>query len=326
MMSADRFAGQSAQVRPTPSKPRPTPTTPSRGNVDGTRVPATDGPPSPGGPPPLHWESWSADRLAQDAEQRANDRRNRPAEMNRRDPQPSLVDQEITEPIRSMPRLPDGSTGSPETFLYKYYTYKNMPMSQAESLFSELPRWAIDQFAATAYQLGRYRGEKSATGLYQDALAISQARAMQGEIISPQEVLAENIRSGIWPLGEEADDDGGGSGSRGRGGGGGFGGGGGNSTVKLSTPQQARFYVEQAYKSILGRKPTAEEIDRFVAILREAEMNNPVTATYSGGTAVQTGGFEPQILAEQMAKSEEDYQSRSANQYYNWFIDALAGG
>lgn len=295
--------------------------------IDGTRDGSgSGGPTSPGSL--ADYEAKYGDTNAPDPayDQMAFDqyrRSVRPAQYNRYDPQPSLAQVE-GEVLQSIPRLPDGSIGQPERLTYSYYSYRNTPMSQAENLFSVMPRWAQDQFGASAYAMGRYRGEKSAEGLYRDALSVSQELAREGIIISPQEVLMRNIQDGVWPPGEmegEDDDSGGGPSGGGPGGGGGS-----TATVRLSSEQQARFFIEQAYRSILGRRPTKDEIDQYVRILREAEMNNPVTQSISGNTAVTQGGYEPQILAEEMAKAEEDYTARGSNQVYNWLIQALVGG
>jgi hypothetical protein len=216
---------------------------------------------------------------------------------------------------------------APETVTHAYYTYTPMPMEQAQGMFGVLPAWAQQQFSDTAYAMGRYRGEKSGNGLYADALAISQARAQEGLYVSPEEILVEMIETGVWPIGEpEGEGDSSGGGGYGGWGGGGFGGGGGGGggTINLTTPQAARYYVEQAYKSILGRRPTGKEVETFIKYLREAELNSPVTQEVdASGNVINTGGFEPQILAEQMAKDEDDYTSRQGSNFMNTFLNML---
>lgn len=208
----------------------------------------------------------------------------------------------------------------------EYYSYTNLSAENAKTGYYDLPQWAKDQFEATANTLGRYEGEISPTSVYESLLVESKERAMQGQFVSPEELLFEYISegklsAGVLP-GEE--DESGGGGSYGGGGYGGYGGGGGG-TVQLTTPQQARYYIQQAYRSLLGRTPTDSEIDEFVTVLRQAELANPQTTEMVGGVAAVTGGFEPQILAEQMARAEEDYKTRGNFNYYNVFMDILGG-
>lgn len=208
----------------------------------------------------------------------------------------------------------------------EYYTYTNLSAENAKTGYYDLPRWAKDQFEATANTLGRYEGEISPTSVYESLLAESKERAMQGQFISPEELLFEYINEGKLSAGTlpgEGKDDS--SSSGGGGGGGGYGGGGGGGTVQLTTPQQARYYIQQAYRSLLGRTPNEDEIDEFVTVLRQAELANPQTTEMVGGVAAVTGGFEPQILAEQMARAEEDYKTRGNFNYYNMFMDILGG-
>jgi hypothetical protein len=201
------------------------------------------------------------------------------------------------------------------------FTYVSVATDDVAGEYYSLPKRVQAQFERTAETLGRYPGEKSAVGLYGDLLDISGRLALEGVLMAPEEVLFAKINAGELSMGkDESEDDSGGGG-----GGGGYGGGGGGGTVQLSTPQQARYYIEQAYRSLLGRAPTEQEVDEFASMLRQAELNNPQTTEMVGGVAAVTGGFEPQILAEQTARAEADFETRGNWNYYGMFMNALAG-
>lgn len=209
----------------------------------------------------------------------------------------------------------------------EYYTYRPISAENAQGQLYQLPMYMQDYFKSTAEQMGRYPGELSPEGLYVRMLDESRKRAGQGKFDAPEEIYMELVENGVLPMPLSPDQQAAADAGGGGGGGGGYGGGGGGgATVNLTTPQQARFYVEQAYKSLLGRAPSEDEINNFIAVLREAELNNPVTVEDVGGVMAQTGGYDPQILASEMAKAEDDYKTRGANNYYNMFMDMLGGG
>lgn len=216
---------------------------------------------------------------------------------------------------------PRGGTGSVATTARtEGYSYVTATQTDVAGEYYSLPMKVRQQFERTAQTLGRYPGEKSAVTLYGDMLVDSGKLATQGVLMAPEEVLFAKIMAGELSAGAPEKQD------SSSGGGGGYGGGGaGGGTVQLTTPQQARYYIQQAYKSLLGRNPTDQEVDQFITVLRQAELGNPQTTEVIGGVTAVTGGFEPQILAEQMAKAESDYKTRGNWNYYSMFMDALAG-
>jgi hypothetical protein len=110
------------------------------------------------------------------------------------------------------------------------------------------------------------------------------------------------------------------------GGGGGYGGGGGGGSVSLTNPTSARGLLMQTMQSVLGRNPSNDEYKTFLQVLNEAEMANPNTASFEGGTTVGSGGVDPGVLALEFAQDQEDYTERQGDNYFRTFMQALAGG
>lgn len=203
------------------------------------------------------------------------------------------------------------------------YSYFTLAEADAQAEYDSLPDKIKAQFRRTADTMGRYEGEIGPVGLYRSLMRESgKLQYEEGVLMAPEELLFWKIQKGELSPGQRG---GGGDGSDSSGGGGGYGGGGGGGTVQLTTSQQARYYVTQAYRSLLGRRPTEDEVDEFIRVLRQAELGNPQSMQIIDGVAATTGGFDPSILAEQMAQSEEDYQTRGNYNYFNMFIDSLAG-
>ena len=116
-------------------------------------------------------------------------------------------------------------------------------------------------------------------------------------------------------------------GSRGSGGGGG--GGGGSSTqqsIDLSSPTQARGLLMQTMQGVLGRDPNSEEYENFLKILNEAQSGSPQIATASGSTVTRSGGVDAGVVALDYAQSRDDYEDVQNKQYYDMFLNVLAGG
>lgn len=113
------------------------------------------------------------------------------------------------------------------------------------------------------------------------------------------------------------------------GGGGYYGGGGGYSTqqtIDLTSPTQARGLLMQTIQGALGRNPTEDEYSQFLTILNEAQTANPQVVSAAGDTVTRSGGVDPGVLALDYAQSRDDYEDRQASQYYDMFLNALAGG
>lgn len=108
-----------------------------------------------------------------------------------------------------------------------------------------------------------------------------------------------------------------------------YGGGGGSSTqmsIDLSSPTQARGLLMQTMQGVLGRDPNSEEYENFLKILNEAQSGSPQIATASGSTVTRSGGVDAGIVALDYAQSRDDYEDVQNKQYYDMFLDVLAGG
>ena len=174
-------------------------------------------------------------------------------------------------------------------------------------------------------------GTSASTGrmLWERINRLSAERTERGEPASPQQIAAEIAASvGLPPnVGRDREIDwSGSSGGGGSYGGGGYGGGGGGGSVSLTNPTSARGLLMQTMQSVLGRNPSNDEYKTFLQVLNEAEMANPNTASFEGGTTVGSGGVDPGVLALEFAQDQEDYTERQGDNYFRTFMQALAGG
>lgn len=169
----------------------------------------------------------------------------------------------------------------------------------------------------------RSTGKKWFEQFTQDALKISRT---EGRYVSPVDLAYEYAMSKglVGPEGSldiPAPSSGGGSY------GGGYGGGSSTQrTIDLTSPQQARGLLMQTIQGVLGRNPTDTEYDEFVKILNETQTANPSVVSAAGDTVTRTGGVDAGLVALDYAESRDDYEDVQANQYYNMFLDVLAGG
>ena len=115
----------------------------------------------------------------------------------------------------------------------------------------------------------------------------------------------------------------------GGGGGGGYGGGGGGgssttSQIQLTNPDQAMQLINTAMASLLGRRATSEEYDKFLTTLNDAERSNPIVTSVSGDTVTVTGGTSSAQIAEDYVTSRPDYaEFQTATTFMDAFISAL---
>jgi hypothetical protein len=113
--------------------------------------------------------------------------------------------------------------------------------------------------------------------------------------------------------------------------GGGGGGGPTSSTVRsvnISSPTEALAVGDEAWVRELGRNMNKKEAKAFQAALNKMQEQNPtVTQSNSSGgannfTSVRTqGGFNPQIYAQDFARSQEGYSERFAATNFMSLID-----
>lgn len=105
------------------------------------------------------------------------------------------------------------------------------------------------------------------------------------------------------------------------GGGGGGGGGGSRAIVNLTNAANAEVLVTNALKGVLGRAATDKEVKQFLRTLNREERRNPVVST-SGGSS---GGTNPELVAQEFARSRPDAAEYLANtQYTDWLQELLS--
>lgn len=171
-------------------------------------------------------------------------------------------------------------------------------------------RAALDQIAD--------RQRSTPKGIWEDMVYLSEMRSNEGVFMTPMDILYETYMN----FGIGADDSSGGGSY-----GGGYGGGSSTQrTIDLTSPQQARGLLMQTIQGVLGRNPTDTEYDEFVKILNETQTANPSVVSAAGDTVTRTGGVDAGLVALDYAESRDDYEDVQANQYYNMFLDVLAGG
>lgn len=108
----------------------------------------------------------------------------------------------------------------------------------------------------------------------------------------------------------------------------GGGGGGGSSapkaTVNLTDPDTAKVVVDQALQTYLGRAANERELATFTAALTRQEMKNPNRVDMQGGTAVTSGGVNPQAYAQEFAQAQEGAaEYGAATTFLDAFIESL---
>lgn len=142
---------------------------------------------------------------------------------------------------------------------------------------------------------------------------------LYGEKVTPFEVYDRMIAHEAAMDAEKNASGGGGYGGYG---GGGYGGGATQSTIRLTSPTDARVILNQAMRQYLGRDASGDEISKFVKLLNTQERANPIVQTFEGDTALQYGGFNPQTFAEDFARSQDGASEYGAA---TSFLDALIG-
>jgi hypothetical protein len=206
------------------------------------------------------------------------------------------------------------------------WNYSVNPTQAAEAYDDDMTvppglRAILDSIAETIHPL------KQGRSLWEEAVAASALASQRGDYVTPYAVLKERYLSPSgMPQSDGADGPGSYSSGGGSYGGGGYGGGGGGGSVSLTNPTSARGLLMQTMQSVLGRNPTNDEYKTFLQVLNEAEMANPNTASFEGGTTVGSGGVDPGVLALEFAQDQEDYTERQGDNYFRTFMQALAGG
>ena len=207
--------------------------------------------------------------------------------------------------------------------------YEKMDKEEAEGLFRTLPAWQQQAWANAAEALGG--GPRTAESTFNNYVEMSGYLSARGINKDPFDLLAEDVATGYMPPslfdGPAVDTGSSGSSYYGGGGGGyGGGGGGGGGQVSLTNPTSAKGLLMQTMQQALGRNPTQNEYSQFLKILNEAEMANPQTVSVEGDVVVGSGGVDPGVLALEFAQDQEDWQERQGDQYFQVFMQSLAGG
>jgi len=207
--------------------------------------------------------------------------------------------------------------------------YEKMDKEEAEGLFRTLPAWQQQAWANAAEALGG--GTRTAESTFNNYVEMSGYLSARGINKDPFDLLAEDVATGYMPPslfdGPAVDTGSSGSSYYGGGGGGyGGGGGGGGGQVSLTNPTSAKGLLMQTMQQALGRNPTQNEYSQFLKILNEAEMANPQTVSVEGDVVVGSGGVDPGVLALEFAQDQEDWQERQGDQYFQVFMQSLAGG
>ena len=199
--------------------------------------------------------------------------------------------------------------------------YEKVDQAEAAGRFRTLPAWQQQAWANAAQALGG--GPRTAESTFSNYVEMSGYLSARGINKDPFDLLAEDVATGYMPPslfdGPAVDTASSGSSSYG-------GGGGGGGQVSLTNPTSAKGLLMQTMQQALGRNPTQNEYSQFLKILNEAEMANPQTVSVEGDTVVGSGGVDPGVLALEFAQDQEDYRERQGDQYFQVFMQSLAGG
>ena len=101
---------------------------------------------------------------------------------------------------------------------------------------------------------------------------------------------------------------------------GGGGGGGSSTVVNLTSPDDARVFVDNALKTYLGRAATKEESETFLSTLNRVERENPIVSTPTS----RSGGANRELVAQEFGRSRDDAaEFLAATQYTDWMMEAV---
>lgn len=223
----------------------------------------------------------------------------------------SSVASPYAEVLKTMPR--GGGNG---VFSYEYYTYDQVSKSQAATIgfYRNQPLAQQQLWEQAGAELGR-----SGHSLYNDYVEFSAFRGGEGVMVSPWELLMNDLASGAAGL---KDPGGGGPGSYGGGGGGG-----GGSTVVLSNREDARSVIDTLALQMIGRTVNDEEFENYFSALGAAERANPTTVSMEGSTAVQQSGMtaagREQVLKDELRLNDDFAEFQVGGQMVGMFQQYL---
>lgn len=164
--------------------------------------------------------------------------------------------------------------------------------------------------------LAKSLGGRSGSALWKRAIDASARTVAKGDPQSPWQILNDMASSGS-PDGKKRS--GGGGSSYGP-----FT----NTGVNLTNQFDARYLVDDALNKYLGRDATPKERAAFWKQLNASEAANPQVdsgVTSKGGTSsVRQGGFNPNVAAEDFAKSRKDYaETQASTTILDWMTESI---
>lgn len=103
-----------------------------------------------------------------------------------------------------------------------------------------------------------------------------------------------------------------------------------NSSVDFTNEMNARELVDNALNQWLGRDAKPHERAKFYSQLNKAEAANPLVTTgvtSKGGTSsARSGGVNPGIMAEDFAKSRDDFaETQASTTILDWIEESIMG-
>ena len=220
----------------------------------------------------------------------------------------SSVASPYAEVLKTMPR--GGGNG---VFSYEYYTYDQVSKSQAATIgfYRNQPLAQQQLWEQAGAELGR-----SGHSLYNDYVEFSAFRGGEGVMVSPWELLMNDLATGSAQL---KDPNGSGSGS--------YGGGGGGSTVVLSNREDARSVIDTLALQMIGRTVNDKEFENYFSALGAAERANPTTVSMEGSTAVQQSGMtaagREQVLKDELRLNDDFAEFQVGGQMVGMFQQYL---
>lgn len=205
-------------------------------------------------------------------------------------------------------------------------------------------RISFGRQAQEAGLLGRDFDMTQVQKVWDYAVNAASMESQAGKRVNPWDVIgmAKAVRrGGMGGAGGSGSGGSGGSGGGGSGGsGGGAGGGGGTSGPRTVTQKRydipsaddARAAVKSVYQNAVGRNPTDQEINRYVAILTKQAKDNPSITTSvidadGNSTSTTRGGLTSAAIGERLnsaVQADPEYAAyQAAVTYFNAVQEAI---
>ena len=98
-------------------------------------------------------------------------------------------------------------------------------------------------------------------------------------------------------------------------------------SVTRYTMQEAQGFALKAFQDAIGRAPTSDELNNFLASFNAGQRAQTTTTTTgpNGSFSTTTGGVDKNLLAQQIAQQNPEYEMyQKAGNYFNVFNQVMS--